>query len=396
MIVPYLQSGEKIPHRLMLHALNESTDSLFTESRRAVANAILEGAGDYLNAYDLLDFISGKTEQKEVEKDINERTKYVSRLRELIPAIISLLGLNDSSDIGSALHQITDCCHDYPLIEKSDFSTTQRKAVLRDLNLLVERVKELNDLLEIVGTHVDIIFRHHKEAVHRMTRTNAYPARDLDGFRGDLRILGFVTELVKYDDETGGSALYVGGNKARTHIVECAYRLAIRFNSPKFVTTPGADFSILCSLIFELATGISDESLAGAINKFARSKLRDEIDRDEVAFRYENSDEGIRDREADNFAHVKEKIAELSSSETFWRQMDSSRNWDEFSKGQMAIRLVDVLDQKEEALKRHGPHIVWASQISPVTREGWMKEMEGFEAERLKLAIEVGRRVRGK
>ncbi|QRM39467.1 hypothetical protein F3X89_17385 [Rhizobium rhizogenes] len=395
-IMPYLQSGEKIPHRLMLYALNESTDTLFTEGRRAAANAILEGAGDYLGAYYLMDFISAKTDQEVVERDIQERSKYVARLQELFPAIVDLLGLNDPSGVSSTLHQITDCCHDYPLIETSDFSTTQRKAVLRDLDLLVERVRELNDLLEVVGKHVDIEFRHHKEAVHRMTRSNVYPARNLHSFQGDLRILGFVTELVKYHDETGGPAFYVGGNKARTHIVEYAYRLAIQFDSPKFVTTPGSDFSILCSLIFELATGLSDESLAGAINKFARSKLRDEIDRDEVATRYENSDEGMRDWEADNFAHVKDKIAALSISEKFWRQMDSSRNWDEFSKGQMAIRLVDVLEQKEDALKQHGPHIVWASQISLVTREAQMKEMEEFEAESLKLAIKVGRMVRGK
>ena len=343
-IMPYFQSGEKIPHRLMLCALNESTDTLFTEGRRAAANAILEGAEDYLHDYYLMDFISAKTDQEQVEKDIQERSKYVSRLQELLPTIVNLLGLNDPSGISSALHQITDCCHDYPLIEKSDFSTTQRKAVLRDLNLLVERVRKLNDLLEVVGNHVSIQFGHHKEAVHRMTSSNAYPARNLDSFQGDLRILGFVTELVKYDDETGGSAFYVGDNKARTHIVEYAYRLAIQFDSPKFVTTPGSDFSNLCSLIFELATGLSDESLAGAINKFARSKLRNEIDQDEITTRYENSDEGMRDWEADNFAHVKANVAELSISEKFWRQMDSSRNWDEFSKGQIAIRLADVLN----------------------------------------------------
>ena len=395
-IMPYFQSGEKIPHRLMLCALNESTDTLFTEGRRAAANAILEGAEDYLHDYYLMDFISAKTDQEQVEKDIQERSKYVSRLQELLPTIVNLLGLNDPSGISSALHQITDCCHDYPLIEKSDFSTTQRKAVLRDLNLLVERVRKLNDLLEVVGNHVSIQFGHHKEAVHRMTSSNAYPARNLDSFQGDLRILGFVTELVKYDDETGGSAFYVGDNKARTHIVEYAYRLAIQFDSPKFVTTPGSDFSNLCSLIFELATGLSDESLAGAINKFARSKLRNEIDQDEITTRYENSDEGMRDWEADNFAHVKANVAELSISEKFWRQMDSSRNWDEFSKGQIAIRLADVLEQKDDALKRYGPHIVWASQISPVTREAQMKKIEEFEAESLKLAIKVGRLVRGK
>ena len=84
-------------------------------------------------------------------------------------------------------------------------------------------------------------------------------------------------------------------------------------------------FSTLCNLIFEVATGTASESLAGGINKFARSSERREIDEDEVIHRLENSDEGIPEYEADNFSSIKATIKSCEAEETFWRNMISSQ-----------------------------------------------------------------------
>ncbi len=394
-IFPYLRSGEKIPHNLMLDALNQITDGLFTDKRRAVASSLSETAGQYLPDEHLLDFISAKINQSDLTTIINERKIFIARLQDLLPSIVQILDLIDFANISSAVHQINDSCRDYPSVMVSEYSSKKRKKILRDINTLITQTNELESLLDQAARHIDIQYAHHKTALHQVLNDSTYyPIRHIEELRGELKVLRFAAELTRYEDENGGTAFYVGDNKGRTHIVECAYRLSLQFQSPEFVTTPGSSFSILCSLIFELASGISDESLAGAINRFARSELRVEIDRDEIISRYENSDEGMREREADNFADVKQRIKELSKSEEFWRKMMSAREWDKFSESQIALRLVDVLEQREKATLTHGPHLVWASQISPSTRQSYMDELLDHEQQRLKLAIEVGQQKR--
>ena len=165
---------------------------------------------------------------------------------------------------------------------------------------------------------------------------------------------------------------------------------------PQFVTTPGSDFAFLCGIIFELATGISEESLAGAINKFARSELRKQLDRNEAEFRKENSDEGIREYEADNFAGVRERIGQLLEEYSFWKGMVASSQWEEFQTMQLNIRTLDVLGQIEKATQDYGPHLVWASQTSEHDRERSWREMEEKDARLLSLEIELGQLRRAK
>src|SRR4051812_357080 len=61
-------------------------------------------------------------------------------------------------------------------------------------------------------------------------------------------------------------------NDQRTDLVENVYHMCTMWDGPKLVTTP------LCSLMFEAATGNSDEGLAGAINRYARSNDRRQWD----------------------------------------------------------------------------------------------------------------------
>ena len=74
--------------------------------------------------------------------------------------------------------------------------------------------------------------------------------------------------------------LFVYGNDQRTNVVEWAYHICTMWDGPKLVTTPGSDFAALCSLLFEAVSGNPEESLAGAINRYARSEDRKQWDRD--------------------------------------------------------------------------------------------------------------------
>lgn len=390
-----LKRSEEIPHDLMNSAINEITDTSFSSSERVAASQISETAGKYLESWALLNFISAKYSKEEVFAIVETRKKLVSRLALLLPSIVERLKLRDIRDISSATHQIYDCAGDYPVIEKSQYSAQQRKKAVQGINSIIELAERLDEALDQAGRHVDIELHHHKDAIARF-RGNEPELRRIEDLRSELMALRFASRLTLYRDGVGEQSFYVGDNKAKTHVVECAYRLALQFGAPVLKTTPGSDFSTLCSLILELATGTANESLAGAINKFARSPERREIDEEEKIHRYENSDEGISEYESDNFSSVKARIKSLEAEELFWKSMLSSQKWDDNSIQHISIRFLDARERKQAAMKEHGPFIVWASQMSRTTLEAWREESERHETKLLALAVELGQKTRSR
>lgn len=392
-VVRHIKRGEQIPHDLMNSAINEITDTSFSKNERIAASQISESAGKQLEYWAILNFISSKYSEEEVNAIIGTRKKLVSRLAIVLPSIIDIFKLTDIHDISSAIHQIYDCAGDYPVIKKSQFSSQQRKKAVQGINSIIQLAEQLDEVLNQASRHVDSEFHHHKDAIARFYETEQ-ELRHIENLRRELMALSFASRLTLYRDSVGERSFYVGDNKAKTHVVECAYRLALQFGAPALKTTPGSDFSNLCSLILELATGIPHESLAGAINKFARSPERREIDEEEKIHRYENSDEGMAEYESDNFSSVKARIKSLEAEEAFWQNMLSSQSWDEKSIQQISIRMLDVIQQKQTAMKEHGPFIVWASQMSRTTLDEWRQESEQHESKMLSLAVELGQRVR--
>lgn len=392
-LIPYLRTGETIPHDDMLEALNEATDGMADERRREVASSFSPEAGRYLSSFDLMPFIKADISDGEVEERISERRSFLGRLSNLLPSVLALLTVREEAHINSALIQLDDCSRDYHAVKRSEYSSTQRKKIVRDISAVIELSKQLALTLQRLDYHVSSDFEEHDQAYRRVTSIDSPEVRfyDLQRLLGELR---FSSEIILYKDGIGERAFIIGDNRARTHIVEYAYQMAAQFNAPKFATTPGSDFSVLCSLMYELATGEADESLAGAINKFGRSARRKELDEEEVVFRRENTDEWMAEREADNFAGVKHAIKSYEAEIAFWRSMLTSREWDEFEQGQIGFRAMDAMQRREDKMRKHGPFLVWASQISP--EDGWDIEsiMDDYERVNLELAAKLGRRVR--
>ena len=97
----------------------------------------------------------------------------------------------------------------------------------------------------------------------------------------------------------------VSGNQVKTDTVQAAYDLCVYYSGPPLVTTPGSDFAVLCSLIYELISGETEESSAGAINKFSRSKMRRDKDKERAKWHLEN-----KSGNEDNFVNVKREAKE--------------------------------------------------------------------------------------
>jgi hypothetical protein len=380
----------------MLRALHEVESGMGVSIRRRLANEIMKGAGDYLPFGTLGTFIKADLPDAEAERLISERKRYLERARHLFPSMLKMLQARNYESIRSVLLEIGDCCRDFPIIEQSNHSKKQRKELSQNLDELKCSLEAALRRIEKCNNYVDTEFENHKSAVRRIVNSDYLPLKTLEQVDGELRHLIFSTDIARYKTRIGHDHIYISDNKARTHIVECAYSLCLYLGSPPFVTTPGSEFSFLCSLILELATGKPDESLAGAINKFARSELRKQLDQHEAELRIEGSDEGMREYEEDNFAGVKERLRCLIEQYDFWKDMAASGPWDEFPAEQLKLRTLDVLEQISKATQEHGPFLVWASQFSERDQEQSCRQIEDIEARLLSLEIEIGRLRRAK
>ena len=130
------------------------------------------------------------------------------------------------------LLQIDDCCHDFPIIEKSSHRKKQRKELCQKIDRLRNSLEDTISCIEQSSQYVDIEFEHHKTALHRTKFSEYLPLLTLDQVKYELRHLIFAADIVAYRETIGDEHFVVGDNKARTHIVECAYSLALSRKTP--------------------------------------------------------------------------------------------------------------------------------------------------------------------
>lgn len=390
-LLPYIDSDEIIPEKLLLKALQVAGGESFFTSYRPIANTIIPGAGEYLRADVLISLIRADITDENVHRLISDRKKYIQRGVSILPNILRLVGARDVDSIHTALRMIDDCCNDFPTIEQSSNRNKQIRDSNRNIIIMKDTIERLIACIGVSGKYVATEFELHKSALCRTSGSKYLEWTSLDRIREELNNILFAIDVVIYRCSIGDEHFYVGNNRSRTHIVAHAYELALHLGKPQFVTTPGSDFALLCSLIFELASGLSDESLAGAINKFSRSELRQRIDHDEAEFQKMNSDAWIQKREEDNFAHVKEEVKMLLKELDFWQDMANSRIWDSLQTKQLNLRINDIMRQIYDKMHEYGPHLVWTSQISEHDHVQRMAEVQELVARVDKLNIELGR-----
>jgi hypothetical protein len=359
----YINSHQPIPIEMMVTAFNTAATAGGDSQYRRAAETVMPEAAIYLHPVELSWFISARGSDDEARESIRHRKAYIIRAASLIPVLLTLLDVKEDSNLQSILRRVDDFCLDFAVIKATPHEKTVRKTVVRSIRRLTRAVADLAVLLDEFGHHIDTEFNHHKEAVARALKSDRFKD-SFEPFRSDLKRLALAAEIVLYRESVGDRGFFVTDNKTKTQAVGCTYELSLWQGAPAFVTTPGSDFATAaCSLVYEIASGERDVSLAGAINRFARSAARTEILEEEKSFRWDNSDEGMRAREADNFANVRERTSELRSEATFWDNMLQSHEWDAFSRRELLDRKVDVLEQLERTLLENGPHLVWGDQV---------------------------------
>lgn len=375
--------------RAMLNLLHEIEHTDLDEI--AFANSLMPGAGDYLGRGWLRSFVKADISDDEAKREISRNRALVRRLCTLFPALLRYLTLGKKTYAMSVLSMVYDCTSDYQTILESGRKETNRKKIISKIHQLHSKIGEINSLLDDPYSIYPYDFESTYKAYGKHLLGNEEEVRPFWQLQRDLTFLSHFLSYNLYRAHNKSDFIKPPDNQAKTHIVDYAYSLSVSWGGPPFVTTPGSDFSAMCSLIFEIATGVADESLAGAINRYARSQERAEADANEIEY----SPARDRQRDEDNFYDVKQASVRLQFEIEDLKATLRDPSLSDETATLVQCLLAEAIEKTDRNEKAHGPFIMWASQMK-IDWDGRMGRHEDHQARMLQLAIEIGNRLRAK
>jgi len=379
-----LLSGGSISQEIALRILHEH--HLLTQQEVDYANSLLPNAGNYLPRWWVRKFIRAEISDDEAREAIASTQLLIERMRELFPALVQHLKITDPLRAGMTFNIVFDACADYPTILRSGHKEANRKKIIQRMVKIQKHIVKLGVLLEDGDATRDYGFDNAHRLYMKHVYNKEFEATNFWKLKRDINFLSYYLQFCIYKSHKESDFLVVIGNDAKTHLVDCAYGLTLPKGYPPFVTTPGSDFSSLCSIIYEIASGVANESLAGAINRYARSEERAEADRNEVEY----SSEREIARDEDNFYDLKHSSAgsasEIAELEAMLRDVRLSKE----ARLLVFCELEEAIENAEKREKLHGPFLMWASQMK-IDWDERLREHQDFEEKRLQSDIDFGK-----
>jgi signal recognition particle subunit SEC65 len=319
------------------------------------ADSLLPEASDYLRPYTLRALVRADITEDEAASHLEQSKMFYRRLASLLPAIMKFFSKDAKLRNPRGLVMAIDDCH-------NEFQATSN-AARRDRQIRETKEK----LTRAAGLARDSASALNDAADHFQYEYSRYrdiyyppapgPARFLSDLIGELQMCAGVLDIMHEIADIKPKDLFVYGNDQRTDLVESVYHMCTMWDGPKLVTTPGSDFAGLCSLIFEAASGNSDEGLAGAINRFARSAERKQWDL-----------EGENEDDAENFQTEKNQMTYSAKTIELCKNVLQKPNLSDMAHLLLNLRIKYEEGQYEDARIRYGPRQVYISQMN---QEQW-------------------------
>ena len=319
------------------------------DERFEYANELLSEAADYLPSYTLASLIRADISEQDAAIVLERNRVFFSRLVVLLPTLVQFFGEEARSRNASGIVSMIDDCH-------NDFHATVSAARRdRQLREAKEKITNASKLatdaafaLEGAERHFSIEFDRYRAAYYLPSEG---PSRFLSDLIHELRMCSGVLDVVNATADIRPGRLFVYGNDERTTVVEWAYHMCTMWNGPKLVTTPGSDFATLCSFLFEAVSGISEESLAGAINRYSRSENRKRWDHEE-------------EDENDNFMSVKHAMLRSAEEIQFCEILLRQPVLSDMARTLLHLRIKHEARAFEVAERTYGPRQVYVSQMN--------------------------------
>jgi hypothetical protein len=352
----------------VLRALLREVRNILPEDA-AFANSLWPQAGDFLSSRSLRALIRDEIEDERVAAEIEENRRLLDRLSSLLPALSDIFAPADSDNLIGFLGCIDDCCDDYLGSRERPRKDRQLREAHEAMNLASQRlasaVKALETAKRFVETEYaefhDLYFHPEEEisiasfAQTERNKRDRYPS--IEDLTREMRVCQGVFDIVQARAIGDPEKLFIFGNDGKNHIVAYAHMMSLMWNGPAITTTPGSDFALLCSLLFECATGQADESLAGAINRYARSPRRFKKEEEEKEFTWQETSE-------DNFADIRSQIRFSLQEIEECKAILETGTLDGFARTLLLLRSRHNLRYIEAASQIYGPRQVWMSHLS--------------------------------
>ncbi|WP_210245128.1 hypothetical protein [Methylobacterium sp. WL9] len=287
----------------------------------------------------------------------------------------------------SFMEIIDDCHHDFWIIQGSNRRDKSRRQAIEAIDLARQKFSELIGALGDAKTFVDIEYNNLRRLVFEESHLSQSPHMNFDNLVVEIKFAYGVIDLCAIRAREDGEFLILSDSKFRTHVVETAYTMSLYYSGPPFRTTPGSNFSACASVLFEIVSGKSDVSLAGAINRFARSKEKQGHDN------YNAESEGNDDvaLQSNNFRSVNLPIIQLANEYIRYTNMPGVPTSSSEAKMVVWKLWQRMISLSEDSKKKFGP-FVENTEINPsLDAKDRIKEYDRLRLEMKKLVISLGR-----
>jgi hypothetical protein len=266
------------------------------------ANTLVAEAAHYLRPFTLRVLARAEISDEEAAEELEQNKLFFSRLVDLLPSLVRFFGKETRArNPWGIVSMIDDCHNDFHYTIRSARRDRQLREAKGRLAKASKLASETAMALEEAKRHCDIQYQRYREAYYLPSDG---PSRFFGDLIHELKMCSGALEIVSVTADIKPKRVFVFGNDQRGTVVEWAYHMCTMWDGPKLVTTPSSEFAMFCSLLFEAMSGRSDEGLAGAINRYARSDERKQWDR-----------EGENEEERDNDNFMSEKNRMRSSEE---------------------------------------------------------------------------------
>lgn len=325
------------------------------------ANTLLPGASDYLRSHTMRALVRADITEEEAASYLQKNKAFFHRLVNLLPSIVSFFSeearLRNSRGI---VMTIDDCHNDFQFTASSARRDRQLREAKEKFRRASQLAREAASALDDAEEHFKYEYDRYRSAHYRPAPG---PSRFLSDLIDELRVCAGVLDIQHEVADIKPKNLFLFGNDQRTDLVENVYHMCTMWGGPKLVTTPGSDFSALSSLMFEAASGRSDEGLAGAINRYARSEDRKQWD-------LESED----DDPNDNFQNERNQMRASSNTIALCKRILENPGLTDMALLLLNTRIRHEGKQYEEAQTKYGPRQVYISQMNEEQWEGMLMD----------------------
>lgn len=375
--MPHVSSNDRLVRSLLEQdPLPESAVITLVRLARAVdadyarvAEALVPGSAEFLREEHVSALARAEITEEQAKREIASQKLFFKRLALLLPGLLSYFKFEQPSEILQALAHIDDCHRDFSIIETAQRRDKARRLAMQELSAARRALSTAATALSKIDAIASLEYERLRSAHLGQGETRNSKNYATSDMVREIEFCSAAIEISALRAEREDNYFIFSTSGTSTHVVEAAFALSVWYNGPPLVTTPGSDFSAICSIIYEIASGRADESLAGAINRFARSEDKQRFLAEEEELRVENDEALV----PDNFRAIASDIAHAGEDIEIYQQLSAMPGLSPTARMLANSMVADAQARIETASKKYGPNLLWAHQIPD-------EQFEGIEA----------------